>query len=323
MSNPFPTEDVACPLGCHRHDETILVGQDRIHDLPGQFVVVKCKQCGLMRTNPRPTPQSMANYYPDDYGPYLGTRVAANVVQVPVVEKVAFYKKPIRYIFKHFFQFNTEVMPPLPPGRMLEIGCASGSFLHHMSARGWQVQGIEFSAKAAEVASGLGYPVHAGSLETAPQPAEAFDLIVGWMVLEHLHDPIAGLKKLRNCAKSDAWLVLSVPNAGSVEFRLFGNRWYALQLPNHLYHFTPNTIRRVLDAGGWKVEKIHHQRVLSNLIASTGYVLIDKGYPRLGRKLVDYPVRSGWGNFILYPLAWLLSQFGQTGRMTIWARVKS
>src|SRR3546814_19345766 len=59
------------------------------------------------------------------------------------------------------------------------------------------------------------------------------DLIVGWMVLEHLHQPLAVLRKLRRWIQPDGWLVLSVPDAGSLEFRVFGDRWYALQLPTH------------------------------------------------------------------------------------------
>jgi hypothetical protein len=61
---------------------------------------------------------------------------------------------------------------------------------------------------------------------------------------------------------------------------------------------------------------------LNSLIASTGYVLRDKGYAKLGQKLIDFPERAGRWNYVFYPLAWLLSVFGQTDRMTVWARVK-
>lgn len=311
-------EHVSCPLGCNKNDEVILAGRDLLHDLPGEFTVVKCRTCGLMRTNPRPTPETIGFYYPDDYGPYVGTRV-----QQARPQSASWIKKLLRPIVGCIFNFNTTILPTMAPSRMLEIGCASGVFMHQMANQGWQVQGIEFSAKAAQAAAQLGYRVHVGPLETAPSPGEPFDLIVGWMVLEHLHDPIGGLQKLREWAKPGAWLVLSVPNAASLEFRLFKEKLYALQLPNHLYHFTPGTLGRVLQAGGWTLKSVQHQRVLSNLIASTGYVLRDKGYVRLGQKLIDFPERAGRWNYVLYPLAWLLSVFGQTGRMTVWARVKA
>lgn len=304
-------------MGCCNNDKMLLTGRDLLHDLPGEFSVVKCRSCGLTRTNPRPTSDSIGLYYPDDYGPYVGTQVRpANPA----------HNSDIKTILKHFvnrvIDFNTTRLPPMAPGRMLELGCASGSYLHRMAAHGWQVQGIEFSEKAAKAAGQLGYDVHAGPLETAPNPDEPFDLIVGWMVLEHLHNPVDCLKKLRQWAKPGAWLVLSVPNAGSLEFRIFKDKWYALQLPTHLHHFTPQTLENMLQITGWKLEKVHHQRVLSNLIASTGYVLRGKGYVKTGQKFIDFPEQAGRWNYVLHPLAWLLSVFGQTGRMTVWARVK-
>jgi 2-polyprenyl-3-methyl-5-hydroxy-6-metoxy-1,4-benzoquinol methylase len=303
-----------CPLGCSKNDEVILTGRDLLHDLPGEFTVVKCRTCGLMRTTPRPTPETIGFYYPDDYGPYLGT-------QVNQAKPTSRIKELLRPLVKRVFNFNTQRLPSLAPGRMLEVGCASGAFLHQMASQGWQVQGIEFSEKAAQAAAQLGYRVHAGPLETAPPPEEPFDLIVGWMVLEHLHDPVGGLQKLREWARPGAWLALSVPNARSLEFRLFKEKWYALQVPTHLHHFTPETMGRVLQASGWTLKKVHHQRVLSNLFASTGYVLRDKGYAKLGKKLIEFPERGGRWSYALYPLAWLFSVFGQTGRMTVWARV--
>src|SRR3546814_3023143 len=89
-----------------------------------------------------------------------------------------------------------------------------------------------------------GYKVRNVSLEAAGDPQLPFDLIVGWMVLEHLHQPLDVLQKLRSWVRPDGWLVLSVPDAGGLEFRLFGDRWYALQLPTHLHHFSPETDRK-------------------------------------------------------------------------------
>ena len=317
MIDSIQLEDAACPLGCLRSDEIVFIGRDLLRDLPGEFPIVKSRSCGLLRTHRRPTPDTIGFYYPDDYVPYVGT-----TVQPVRPQSASWVKKLLRPIVRRVFKFNVITLPVIAPARMLEIGCASGAFLHHMARQGWQVQGIEFSEKAAYAAAQLDYCVHAGPLETAPQPIKRFDLVVGRMVLEHLHDTVGGLQKLREWAKPVAWLVLSVPNAASQSFRFFKGRWYDLHLPNHLYHFTPATLEKVLSASGSEVEKIHHQRTLNNLFASTGYVLRDKGYAKLGQKLIDFPECAGRWNYALYPLAWLFSVFGQTGRMTVWARVK-
>ncbi|MEJ7712387.1 MAG: hypothetical protein WKF84_21660 [Pyrinomonadaceae bacterium] len=65
-------------MGCAPDDEPLFGGRDRLHDLPGIFQVVKCRVCGLMRTNPRPTPEAIGFYYPENYGPYQSTRVDVN-----------------------------------------------------------------------------------------------------------------------------------------------------------------------------------------------------------------------------------------------------
>lgn len=308
-------EDMSCCLGCQKSDEFLFSAHDLFYGMPGDYNVVKCRSCGLIRTNPRPSPESMGLYYPDNYGPYLGTMVNQDL------QKKRF---GIKHFFKPFvnkiFNFNSTVLPKLRPGLMLEIGCASGSFLNYMAGMGWRVQGIEFSEKAAKVAENLGYKVHAGSLENAPKPKELFDLIVGWMVLEHLHDPVGSLKKLRDWAQPDAWLVFSVPNADSLEFNLFKDKGFALQLPTHLHHFTPESLEKVLEISGWQVCKIYHQRTLSNIIGSIGFLLRDKGHPKLGNRLIKLPSQGGFVVYLLYPLAYLLSLFGQTGRMTVWAK---
>lgn len=306
-------ENRPCPLGCLQDDVALLTGHDLQHGLPGEFTVVRCRTCGLIRTNPRPTLDTIDLYYPDNYGPYLSTRVTQD-------RPASNLKKLLKPVARRVFNFNTTSLPKLAPGRLLEVGCGSGAFLHQMFGRGWRVEGIEFAEKAAKAAAINGHHISVGPLETTRNSDMSFDLIVGWMVLEHLHDPVVGLRKLSTWAKPGSWLALSVPNAGSFEFRLFKEKWYALQVPTHLYHFTPATLQCVLRAGGWSLEKIFHQRVLSNLIASIGYVLRDRGYSKLGGKLIDFPDRDSKLHFALYPLAWCLSIFGQTGRMTVWAR---
>lgn len=308
-------EDADCPLGCARNDEFIITGHDRLHSVPGEFSVVRCRTCGLMRTNPRPTADTMGVYYPDNYGPYIGTRVE----QAPN-NRLESIKNLFRPLINKIFDAKTDALPELPTGRLLEVGCASGSFLHRMATDGWNVEGVEFSTAAAAAARDLGYKVHTGSLEGAPGPAMPVDLVVGWMVMEHLHDPIACLKKLSEWSKPNAWLVISVPNAESFEFKVFKERWYGLQLPTHLYHFTPASLASVLKAGGWTLQEIKHQRSVTNLFVSMAYYLEDRGWHRLGAYARSFAWSGGICFYIRFPFAWFLSAFGQTGRMTVWAR---
>ena len=297
-------EEVPCPLGCAAGDRLALEGFDRLQGLPGRFRVVECASCGLLRTNPRPTPESMSFYYGAGYLPYCSSRPRARL-GAELVDRLLL----------------AEAVPPLPPGSLLEVGCASGGFLRRMARRGWRVSGIERSEEADEACAALGYRVHAGTLETAPDGFGELDLVTGWMVLEHLHDPVGGLEKLYSWTKPGGWLAISVPNAACRERRWFGDAWFPLHLPNHLFHFTPATLRRTLERAGWEVQRIALQRNLGDLIASAGYVLQDRRrLPALSRLLVSYPWRGGRLNLALLPLSYPLSLLGQTARMTAWAR---
>lgn len=305
-------EEAACPLRCDAPSKRVLSGRDELYGAPGEFQVWRCAGCGILRTSPRPTPHAIGRYYPDDYGPYLSTEVA------PAARSGG---GKLRHFLRSLIRYQSEEVPPLAPGRMLELGCASGAFLKRMQALGWSVEGIEFSESAAERARSAGFEVQVGTVEGADVPSAAFDLIVAWMVIEHLHRPLDGLVRVAQWAKPGAWLCVSVPNAGAYEFKLFGRYWYALHLPNHLHHFSAGSLARLLAAAGWRVERVLYQRSVTNVIGSLGIWLRSLGTPGwLHEPLVRFPDRSTRWSIALYPLAWILSQFGQTGRMTVWAR---
>jgi SAM-dependent methyltransferase len=202
---------------------------------------------------------------------------------------------------------------------MLEIGCASGAFLHRMAVSGWEVEGLDFSEEAAEAAQALGYPIHTSRLENSPDPEKPYDLVVGWHVFEHLHEPVLALQKLRRWTNPGAWLVLSMPDAGSWEFKIFKNRWYALQVPTHLFHYTPGTLRRILDRGGWRAERFFWHNNPNNLLQSLRYGCLDRGWNRPGDYLLDIALGRRHRAFHVF-LGRFLGAFRLSGRMTIWAK---
>jgi SAM-dependent methyltransferase len=313
VSAPVALERVGCPLGCASDDELVITGRDRLHDLPGEFRVVRCRGCGLMRTDPRPTLDGIDFYYPADYRPYLTSRVdTAAPVSAPRGGRIrAAVRRRLRPVALE--------LPPLPAGRLLEIGCGSGAFMHSMAQKGWTVEGIERSRDAGVTAQALGYRVHIGPLETSPDPAGAYDLVVGWMVLEHLHEPIATLEKLARWSASGAWLVASVPDASAWEFQRFGDAWFALQLPGHLFHYTPRTLGRVLERAGWRLERVFWHDNPNNLLLSLRYRWLERGWPK-GAELLQAMAdgkRFPWARFFLGKL---LGRLRSSGRMTIWAR---
>jgi len=204
---------------------------------------------------------------------------------------------------------------------MLEVGCASGSFLSQMARAGWEVSGIEFSEIAGMAARALGHHVHIGALETAPppDPDRPYDLVVAWMVLEHLPDPVQALRRLAAWSRPGAWLAMSVPDAGSLEFRLFRSNWYALDLPRHFFHFTRRTLGDVLRAGGWTVRRMLWHSNPNNLLQSLRYVCLDRGWQATANGLQSI-IDGRRGPRLRLLLGRLLGLMHASGRMTVWAQ---
>lgn len=304
-----------CPMGCDSDDTHVFSGRDLLHDLPGEYAIVKCNSCQLLRTSPRPTAGTIGYYYPKNYGPYEATKITKGVEQS---SHHSFLKRLLRAINGS----NSNCLPDQMPGRMLEVGCASGSFMFEMEKKGWETQGIEFSEDASANARSSGLSVFTGTIETAPEPDHPYDLVVAWMVLEHLHDPVLALQKLRSWTKTDGWLVVSVPNASAWSFKFFKNNWYDLHMPNHLFHFTPNTIQNILFESGWDMGKVNYQQNISSPIASIGYMLQNKGYlQRVAQSFVQFPSKGPrWGYRAVRPLAFIQSMLHQSSRITVWAR---
>ena len=194
--------------------------------------------------------------------------------------------------------------------------------MQKIRARGWKVRGIEPSPEAAARASAAGFDVHAGPLETAVAPAEPFDLVVASHSLEHLHDPLDCLRRLRAWSKPGAYLTCEVPNAGGLLFRRFGGAWYDLDLPRHLFHFTRSSLGAMLAKAGWKLTRVRSHRTLNGLVGTLGYSLRDRNHGKsgLGDALVHFPDSGSRLKVLSVPFSFLLNALGQTGRMTVWAR---
>lgn len=250
----------------------------------------------------------MSHYYPSNYAPYLVTDPANEPKRTPLRARLVAW-----------LGLESRRLPSGPPGHLIEIGCAAGAFMEKARRCGWHVAGIEFSEAAAREARLRGFPVQCASVETAEPPPGRVDVIAAWMVVEHLHEPVVALREMRKWIKPSGYFIASVPDASAIERRVFGKRWYALQLPTHLFHYTPSTLRRVLAEAGWVVERITWERNCNNLLRSLEYLAGDKGWPRVLQALRAFRC-SPKASRPRTLLALLLGLTRQSGRMEVWAR---
>ena len=222
-------EHTPCPLCAAEEPQHLISGPDLLHPSDEQFQLVTCQHCGHIYQNPRPTQAAIGRYYPDNYAPYQRA-IADEPRWLRRLERRYGRSKLCHAV--HSYAGN--------PGRLLDVGCATGIFLDGMRELGWDVHGVEPSAGAARYARGrLKLDVFAGTLEAAQLPSASFDAITLWDVFEHVPEPAPVLAEISRLLRPNGVLVMSLPNPESLEARLLGADWLGWDLPRHLNLYRP------------------------------------------------------------------------------------
>jgi len=201
-----------------------------------------CAGCGTSETVPKPDPATLeAQYSEAYYGP-------DNVKFVPAVEAFVAWMTQKRAARVHALMGGQ--------GRILEIGCGRGLLLHQLAQLGHECHGIERSTLAARRAAQTeGLRIYTQPLEECHFTGQQFDAVILWHVLEHLDHPQATLALISRLLKPGGLLYLEVPNLTSLQSCATGKNWFHLDLEHHLYHFSPDGLRRLLLSSGFQVEK--------------------------------------------------------------------
>jgi SAM-dependent methyltransferase len=240
-------EYIACPLCNADRPQRFFAGGDLLHPGAERFHLVTCGACGHIYQNPRPTLAAIGQYYPADYAPF-----------VPAIEdEPRRLRRLERRYGRHMRCAAVHRAAGRRPGRILDVGAATGIFLDGMRRFGWETLGVEPTERAVRYArERLGLEVIHGRLEETHLPAASFNAITMWDVLEHVHDPRAVLAETARLLRPGGLLVLSLPNPDSLEARLFGPHWLGWDLPRHLNIFRPALLRALLARYGMPVERI-------------------------------------------------------------------
>jgi len=148
---------------------------------------------------------------------------------------------------------------------ILDVGCGSGTLLGLLKNLGFHVRGVDFSAEAAKIAAAEnGVNVFVGSLEQASFPAASFDVVTLFHVMEHVTDPRRVLEEVFRILRPGGAIVLQVPNIDSWQFRMFGARWYGLDIPRHVIDYSKDGILRLLNETGFKPRRVRHFNLRDN-----------------------------------------------------------
>jgi len=217
----------------------------RIRFREGPIQLVECSQCSLVYTTPRLDSEGLKALYQEQYWQSACARDYGYLD----------YLKDKDLYFRSFRKRLQNVLVHRTSGRLLDVGCAAGFFLHTAREAGFDYHGIDVAAPMVKYArEELGLQnITEGTLESAGFPDAYFDIVTLWDVVEHLPDPISVLRESHRVLKPDGILVLETQNVQSRIARLMGRRWHHFKMLEHLYHFNPETCTRMLSTAGFDV----------------------------------------------------------------------
>jgi SAM-dependent methyltransferase len=206
--------------------------------------ILACRSCGLGRAEPSSfdpatyyTKDYFSGRHADGYSDYLG---AEAVLRREFSESVDFIRKFVG------------------GGKLLELGCAYGFFLKEAS-RHFETTGIELAADAAAHCRRAGLNVlHGAADEANLARVGAVDVIVLLDVIEHLPQPHQTLALCHRHLNPDGIIVITTGDFSSAVARLTGSHWRLMTPPQHLWYFTPASMRRVAAGLGLSVERLDH-----------------------------------------------------------------
>jgi SAM-dependent methyltransferase len=253
------------PVDCLRcgseRKRTVVEGPDHLHGVPGTFRVSECLECGFWFQDPRPTERTAHLAYAAAYVPhrapapfalgpgwtsYLRRRLGYEHLPAPPrslrtssLSDLARGRAVRAELFPRF----------VPGGRLVDVGCGSGSRLLTFRGLGWAaVHGIELVPDAAQLARDHGLDVRTGGAEPmlATWPDAYFDVIVSSFVLEHVQDPFLLLRTMTRKLKPGGQLLVSTIVRDVLDARLFGAYWTGFDLPRHLAFFRTSDLRDAL-----------------------------------------------------------------------------
>jgi len=289
-------EIIKCPIcGSEKHDLHLKTFDRFAEECKDEFEIVKCSECNFIFLNPRPGIDVLGNYYDvDGYDPFI-----SEDKEQSLRDKFYMALRNYNLSVKHrkIKKYKSK------PGKILDIGCATGEFLENYQKYFWQCTGVEVDDGARTIAKNKNIKVFS-SVHGIPE-TEKFDIITMWHVLEHVHDLNETVEKIRTLLKDDGILVIAVPNIEAYDAKIYKQEWVALDTPRHLYHYSIETIQKLFRKYNIKLINKHtllldnlYNNLLSKQLAKTGFISF--GWTLLGSLLKTYLVSNKNSSSLVY-----------------------
>ncbi len=226
----------ACPCCGQKNIASVLSAEDYTvsHE---RFEIWECSDCTIRFTQRVPGLNEIGSYYQSE------NYISHSDTSKGLINKL-YHKVRNRTLIKK--RNMIKKVTGKYAGSILDVGCGTGAFLNTMQQFGWQVTGLEPDENARKKAKEL-YNLDLESAEKLfSLPGDSYDAITMWHVLEHVHELHSYINKLRELLKPGGKLFIAVPNYISYDAKVYKEFWAAYDVPRHLYHFSPTSMRALL-----------------------------------------------------------------------------
>lgn len=235
------------------------------------FQLLRCSSCAFIQTTP--IPADLSRYY--ESAQYIShTNKATGIVDI--LYKFA-RTQTTRWKTNLITQYNHHATKTL-----LDYGCGTGAFLAHAQKKGWAINGVEPSDAPRKIASTqTNHDIAASLNDLAPH---TYNIITLWHVLEHIEALHQTLHALTTRLNQNGTIFIAVPNHESLDAHHYQEHWAAYDTPRHLWHFSRNNMKQLLD---------HHELKIVNIIPmklDALYVSILSEKYKTGASSINLPI---------------------------------
>jgi len=230
----------------------------------------------LLFLNPQPSPDDISLHYPLTYDSLQGERLSDARQERRYTILCGENSNGLKKMLFSPCRLLLRTLPKRKGGRILDVGCGSGHFL--VIARklsGMDAYGVEPHHYDAEYAAKHHLSIFKGSLEEAQFPDGFFDVVTLNHVLEHIGDPRSTLREVRRIVKPDGTIVVGIPQTRSLLYRLFGRRWWQLDVPRHLFVPSIHNLSRLVEELGFRISRVRYNGTPASILASLRYWRLD------------------------------------------------
>lgn len=287
-----PPSPATCPICRSTRSRFFALGQDRLFGLAeGSYPLFRCLECRCIYQHPSPDGADAPGFYPHDYWWSEDGRETGGLARLTARLERSYRDFVTADHLRILSRTRSPDREAAGEWSLLDIGCGNGGFLNLARRRRFRPHGLDVSSRAVEIAcSQYGLDVRQGGIGSSAWDGYRFDVVTMFHVLEHLPEPGPALGYAYQLLRPGGRLLVQVPNVESLQARIFGRRWYGLDVPRHIVNFTPKALFLSIESAGFRIAHVSHFSLRDNpaAIASS----LAPGLDPIGRRVRSGPHRG-------------------------------